>query len=381
MADFRHAHAHEHEQAHDLEATARAADAAADKDEHEEHEAREIRPVPARRGDKAARRQEGRRLEQAVAQALRRIVDTRAAEIPGDEHTAREKEPRVSLQFRIAQHEPKAQPVPDLPAEQRIEAREQHRDAGRELQRDAVIGDEVTRVSRAARRQRHHRLRQGCEGVEPCQQVEHKRKPRQRSVNTEALTRRLGHLVPDRAEKNALARRQRQAETAADLRQDSRQDDDEVEAAEPVHDAVPEDEAPRHVAARVVEAREPRRHDGGHALEERVDRTRQDAREHVGHHAEDGEQRPDEHHEERAFPDIDLALVVAAEPAKAQAESQREHGRHEEGPALLLMPEQAVRKRHEQGEPHDGRDAAHEQPEDVQLAFSLLELDHLIPCP
>lgn len=201
VADFRHAHAHEHEQAHDLEATARAADAAADKDEHEEHEAREIRPVPARRGDKAARRQEGRRLEQAVAQALRRIVDTRAAEIPGDEHTAREKEPRVSLQFRIAQHEPEAQPVPDLPAEQRIEAREQHRDAGRELQRDAVIGDEVTRVSRAARRQRHHRLRQGREGVEPGQQVEHKRKPRQRSVNTEALTRRLSHLVPDRAEK------------------------------------------------------------------------------------------------------------------------------------------------------------------------------------
>ena len=52
---------------------------------------------------------------------------------------------------------------------------------------------------------------------------------------------------------------------------------DEIEAAEPVEDAVPEDEAPHHVAARVVEARDARRRDGRHALEEGIDRIHQDA--------------------------------------------------------------------------------------------------------
>ena len=94
---------------------------------------------------------------------------------------------------------------------------------------------------------------------------------REAGVDTKALARRLGHLIPDGAEEDALARGERQAEAAADLRQDCREDDDEVKAAEPVEDAVPEDEAPHHVAARVVEARDARRRDGRHALEEGID--------------------------------------------------------------------------------------------------------------
>ena len=271
VANLRHAHAHEHEQAHDLEPAAGRADAAADEDEHEEHEAREVRPVPARRGDEAARRQEGRDLEQAVAQALCRIVGACAAEVPGDERAAHEEEPRIGLQLRVAQHQAEAQPVPDLPAEQWIEPREEHRDAGRELQGDAVAREEVARLGRAARRERHHRLRQCREWVKPRGEVEQEGERREAGVDAKALAGRLGHLIPDGAEEDALARGERQAEAAADLRQDCREDDDKVEAAKPVEDAVPEDEAPHHVAARVVEAGDARRRDGRHALEEGID--------------------------------------------------------------------------------------------------------------
>ena len=102
-------------------------------------------------------------------------------------------------------------------------------------------------------------------------EVEQEGERREAGVNAKALAGRLGHLIPDGAEEDALARGERQAEAAADLRQDCREDDDEVKAAEPVEDAVPEDEAPHHVAARVVEARDARRRDGRHALEKGID--------------------------------------------------------------------------------------------------------------
>ena len=143
------------------------------------------------------------------------------------------------LQLRILEESLEIAPFPALPVEQEITAGQEHGDGTDGFQGQAVIAGKIKESVTAAGRHGHEPLVDGHSQRQAGQPVQEHGKGRNGQVDASGLAGRFLHAGDHGTEGHALVNRQGQAETAADLGHDRNQHEDEIEAAEPFHEAVP----------------------------------------------------------------------------------------------------------------------------------------------
>ena len=123
--------------------------------------------------------------------------------------------------------------------------------------------------------------------------------------------------------------RQGQAEATADLRNNRHHQQDKVQAAQPFHQAVPQDQRTRYVAGLPDGAGQADRRIGRNTFKKRVG-DGQGAGKQIRQHADAAQHNPHENHVPGAAGDAQLLAVPAAEAHHQAAQGQRNrHGRAE----------------------------------------------------
>ena len=311
-AHFLGSHLEEDHEAHDLEAACSRADTAADKGQGKEDVLVEFRPGAVGGRRKAAGADEGQDLEKAVAQVIPAVVDAETPQMEGHEAARDDDDGQKGPPFGIAEKALEVAPFPALPVEEEIAAGQEHGYSSGRFQGQAVILRKIEERIAAAGGHGHEALIDGHAQRQSGQDIEDHGKDRNGQVDETGLAGRFLHAGHHGAEGYALMDGQGQAETAADLGHDRYQEEDEVEAAEPFHEAVPQQERLRQACPAVSQARRPSRRKSRDALKEGVDRRRESAGHDVGNHTQEAQEEPGRYHVPGPLPRSQVAFVMAA---------------------------------------------------------------------
>ena len=225
-----------------------------------------------------------------------------------DERTDGAHDGQERPQFRIRKDRPQLPPGQSPPDEEKVAAGQDHRYHSRYFQERIVIAGEIKRCRTAACRSRSHSLVDGFEHIHPRRQIKQRRNDGDPGIYFTGLQRRISHTADHRAEGDALMGRQGHAETAADLGYYRDQHDDEIQAAHPFHETVPEQEGMGFCLSSRQKGNTCRRI-GGNAFKKRIGR-REHSCPYVRHHADQPQQEPDGQQIPCAFSHTELFFML-----------------------------------------------------------------------
>lgn len=341
------------DQQHDarhFQAACRRAGTAADEHQDQEDEFGKDRPLFKVVGDEARRRRNGHGLEKGLAQGFDAVPLLGQDQVEGHGRRRDGDDGQVDAELRIAEDDFAALlPGRDVHAE--VGAADEHEKG------QAAFNDRAVEMGDAVIVRRETARSDSGKGVVGCDKeghaAEHEDDRRGNGKDDVHREQGLGHLLDARqgpVRTGACAFGIEHVDDAlAELRKDSDEDDDDTQAAEPVGQGPPEDQAGRH-GFDVVDDRRPRAGQAGNTFKDTV-QDGQIAAGSIRNHAQESDHDPAQGRNGHAFADSQAVRRPMALPHEQAPYEEADDDGHEERNDTGFPIEKGDDKGNHQGQP------------------------------